>query len=330
MNPQDPYRSLQNPQQPQGSSSLPPLNPAPSQNSNQNLYAAPSSSAPQPIPELTPRSRAGYPQLQSLQPQPRPQQAQQIPQPAQTSYRPQPLQTPYQSQPAQNLSSNPNPSLSSNPAPFSNPALNNFNSPAAATPDDYTTVDYLNRIAPLEERTVNRFAVFGLIGAAIVSAIVLLVVMVSSQGPDANGQIPTISDRINTLSSVSKNETTKLTQLEISEANASLSSTLTSMKSQLDAIIKERKLKSSGSVKKEEKAYLEKLQKKLDDAHQKGTLDRTYTTAMTYELSILKSQVNKLKRSSGNNKSIAAFCNSSITSIDTILASYSKFSASKQ
>ena len=154
--------------------------------------------------------------------------------------------------------------------------------------------------------------------------------MVSSQGPDANGQIPTISDRINTLSSVSKNETTKLTQLEISEANASLSSTLTSMKSQLDAIIKERKLKSSGSVKKEEKAYLEKLQKKLDDAHQKGTLDRTYTTAMTYELSILKSQVNKLNRSSGNNKSIAAFCNSSITSIDTILASYSKFSASKQ
>ena len=320
MNPQDPYRSLQNPQQPQGSSSLPPLNPVPSQNSNQNLYAAPSSSAPQPIPELTPRSRAGYPQLQSLQPRP---------QPAQTSYRPQPLQTPYQSQPAQNLSPNPNPSASSNPAPFSNPAPNNFNSPAA-TPDDYTTVDYLNRIAPLEERTVNRFAVFGLIGAAIVSAIVLLVVMVSSQGPDANGQIPTISDRINTLSSVSKNETTKLTQLEISEANASLSSTLTSMKSQLDAIIKERKLKSSGSVKKEEKAYLEKLQKKLDDAHQKGTLDRTYTTAMTYELSILKSQVNKLKRSSGNNKSIAAFCNSSITSIDTILASYSKFSASKQ
>ena len=98
----------------------------------------------------------------------------------------------------------------------------------------------------------------------------------------------------------------------------------------VDAIIKERKLKSSGSIKKEEKAYLEKLQKKLDDAHQKGTLDRTYTTAMTYELSILKSQVNKLKRSSGNNKSIAAFCNSSITSIDTILASYSKFSASKQ
>ncbi|WIO45703.1 AI-2E family transporter [Candidatus Southlakia epibionticum] len=327
MNPQDPYRSLQNPQQQQGSSSLPPLNPVPSQNSNQNLYAAPSSSAPQPIPELTPRSRAGYPQLQALQPRPQP--AQQIPQPAQTSYRPQPLQTPYQSQPAQSLNPNPNPSASSNPAPFSNPAPNNFNSPAA-TPDDYTTVDYLNRIAPLEERTVNRFAVFGLIGAAIVSAIVLLVVMVSSQGPDANGQIPTISDRINTLSSVSKNETTKLTQLEISEANASLSSTLTSMKSQLDAIIKERKLKSSGSVKKEEKAYLEKLQKKLDDAHQKGTLDRTYTTAMTYELSILKSQVNKLKRSSGNNKSIAAFCNSSITSIDTILASYSKFSASKQ
>lgn len=322
MNPQDPYRSLQNPQQPQGSSSLPPVNPAPSQNSNQNLYAAPSSSAPQPIPELTPRSRAGYPQLQSLQPRPQP--AQQMPQPAQTSYRPQPLQTLYQSQPAQN----PIPSSGSNQTQFSNPAFNNLNSPApAATPDDYTTVDYLNRIAPLEERTVNRFAVFGLIGAVLTAVVVIFIVITSSQGPNSNEMLLPISQRVDTLGTVAKAETTKLVQIEIAEANASLSSTLTSMKAQLETIMKSKKIKTANSA--SEKKYLESIEKKLNDAHQKGILDRTYTTQMTYELSLLKTQINKLKRAT-KNKDITEFCDVSIKNINTILAAYDKFSASKQ
>ena len=322
MNPQDPYRSLQNPQQPQGSSSLPPVNPAPSQNSNQNLHAAPSNSAPQPIPEMTPRSRAGYPQWQSLQP--RPQSAQQIPQPAQTPYRPQPLQAPYQPQSAQN----PIPSPGSSQTQFSNPAFNNLNSPApAATPDDYTTVDYLNRIAPLEERTVNRFAVFGLIGAVLTAVVVIFIVITSSQGPNSNEMLLPISQRVDTLGTVAKAETTKLVQIEIAEANASLSSTLTSMKAQLDTIMKSKKIKTANSA--SEKKYLESIEKKLNDAHQKGILDRTYTTQMTYELSLLKTQINKLKRAT-KNKDITEFCDTSIKNINTILAAYDKFSASKQ
>ena len=322
MNPQDPYRSLQNPQQPQGSSSLPPVNPAPNQNSNQNLHAAPSSSAPQPIPEIAPRSRAGYPQLQSLQPRPQP--AQQIPQPAQTPYRPQPLQAPYQPQPAQN----PIPSPGSSQTQFSSPAFNNLNSPApAATPDDYTTVDYLNRIAPLEERTVNRFAVFGLIGAVLTAVVVIFIVITSNQGPNSNEMLLPISQRVDTLGTVAKAETTKLVQIEIAEANASLSSTLTSMKAQLETIMKSKKIKTANSA--SEKKYLESIEKKLNDAHQKGILDRTYTTQMTYELSLLKTQINKLKRAT-KNKDITEFCDASIKNINTILAAYDKFSASKQ
>lgn len=274
MNPQDPYRPPQNPQ-PQGQSTLPPVNPA----------------ANQPYPYSTPANPAPNP---SSAPQ-----------------------STYQNQGFTSIS---------NPAPTS---YNAASASPLSTPDDYATVDYLNRIAPIEQRNVNRFAVFGLIGAVITAAVVGLVVMISSQGPNANGQIPAISSRIDTLSEVAKEETTKLTQTEISEANASLSSALTSMKSQLDTIVKDRKLKISSDIKKDEKTYLEKLQKKLGDAHQKGTLDRTYTTTMTYELSMLKSQINKLKRSAGKDKTVTAFCNAAISSIDTILASYNKFSASK-
>lgn len=274
MNPQDPYRPSQNPQ-PQGQSTLPPVNPA----------------ANQPYPYSTPTNPA-----------------------------PNPSSAPQSTYQNQGFTS------TSNPAPTS---YNTASASPLSTPDDYATVDYLNRIAPIEQRNVNRFAVFGLIGAVITAAVVGLVVMISSQGPNANGQIPAISSRIDTLSEVAKEETTKLTQTEISEANASLSSALTSMKSQLDTIVKDRKLKISGDIKKDEKTYLEKLQKKLGDAHQKGTLDRTYTTTMTYELSMLKSQINKLKRSAGKDKTVTAFCNAAISSIDTILASYNKFSASK-
>ena len=78
-----------------------------------------------------------------------------------------------------------------------------------------------------------------------------------------------------------------------------------------------------------EKKYLESIEKKLNDAHQKGILDRTYTTRMTYELSLLKTQINKLKRAT-KNKDITEFCDASIKNINTILAAYDKFSASKQ
>ena len=243
----------------------------------------------------------------------------------------------------------PQPSSSTNPyaqtydAPSAQPAENtsqfepqpqiqpltplNGASDSASVPDDYTTVDYLNRIAPQEQKTINRFAVFGLIGSVLVSVILVFVMMMSSQGPSVNELIPPISKRIDTLATVAKAETTKLTQNEIVEANASLSSSLNSMKAQLDAIIKERKIKATGSSS-TEKAYLENLQKKLDDSYQKGTLDRTYTTQMTFELSSLKSQINKLKRTS-KNKSITEFCDSAITNIDTILAAYGKFEGSK-
>lgn len=136
-----------------------------------------------------------------------------------------------------------------------------------------------------------------------------------------------ISQRIDTLGTVAKAETTKLVQIEIAEANASLSSTLTSMKAQLETIMKSKKIKTANSV--SEKKYLESIEKKLNDAHQKGILDRTYTTQMTYELSLLKTQINKLKRAT-KNKDITEFCDTSIKNINTILAAYDKFSASKQ
>ena len=63
--------------------------------------------------------------------------------------------------------------------------------------------------------------------------------------------------------------------------------------------MKERKLKTSekSAAAKTEKAYSDELAKTLDDSYQRGTLDRTYTSQMTYELTVLKSKLTKLQRS---------------------------------
>ena len=193
--------------------------------------------------------------------------------------------------------------------------------------DDYNTVDYLNQIAPKEQKTVNRIAVFAMIGAILVSAVLVLVLLANPWAPSANSLIQPLSDRATSLETVVGENEGRLSQTEIAEANTALASTLTTIQTQLNTIIKERKIQKTST--KTEKAYLETLQKKLNDAYQKGTLDRTYTTAMTYELTIFKSQLNKLKRTTVD-KSIQSFCNESIKNIDIVLKAYAAFAATKQ
>lgn len=192
------------------------------------------------------------------------------------------------------------------------------------------SIDYLNQIAPQEQRVVNRFAVFGLIGGGIVAALVALVMIASSGGPDVNQQLIPISQRITTLQTVTSAEQVHLAEAKISQANAALSSALGTSNTDILAIMKDRKLKVKGnsSEAKSEKAYSAKLKKILDDAYQRGTLDRIYTSQMTYELSLLKSKVTKLKKST-NSKSLDAFSDTLLGNIDLILNAYDSFDATK-
>jgi hypothetical protein len=213
------------------------------------------------------------------------------------------------------------------PSPYPTPAP----LPSGTQPDQYS-VDYLNQIAPKEQRTVNRFAVFGLIGGVLMALVVAIVIMANAGGPDFSSQAKSIQSRITTLQTVADAEQPNLKENAISEANSALSSALTSMNADLTALMKAKGIKASSSssatITKTEKTYAAALQKKLDDSYQRGTLDRTYTTQMTYELTLLRSQLTKLKNTA-NSKSVAAFCNSAVTNIDTILKAYGNFSATK-
>lgn len=298
---QDPYT---NPQQPytQGSANLPPENP-------QQQPATPYGQAyGQQIPgQQTPNP---YYYNQAAQPQ-QPAYSQQTPDLTANQPSNQFLQT-SQAEPSYNTGPQP---LSTFPVYASNPN------------DDYNTVDYLNRIAPQEQHTINRIAIFALIGTVIASVIIILILIINPGASDANSLIQPIRDRTDTLNKVVDENEGRLTQTEIAEANTALNSTLTTMQTRLNAIIKERKIQKKSSS--TEKSYLEALQKKLNDSYQKGKLDSSYATAMTYELTILKSQLNKLKKVS-DSKSIRSFCDESINNINVILKAYHDFASTKQ
>lgn len=188
------------------------------------------------------------------------------------------------------------------------------------------SVDYLNQIAPKEQKSVNRFAVIALIAGVLISALFGVILLSSSSGPSPNAQLAPIELRIATLETVTEAQQPHLKETQISEANAALNSSLTSMKAELDALMKERKLKTGEKAagNKTEKTYSEKLATTLDESYQRGTLDTIYTSQMTYELTVLRSKISKLKRST-KSTSLVNFSTAAITNIDTILKAYQAF-----
>jgi hypothetical protein len=198
------------------------------------------------------------------------------------------------------------------------------NTPGANTAN--YSVDYLNQIAPQEQKKVNRFAVIALIAGVLISALFGVVLLSSSSGPSVNDQLVPIASRIATLETITETQQPHLRETKISEANAALNSSLTSMNSSITAILKERKLKinAKSTQGKKETTYSTALAKTLDDSYQRGTLDATYTSQMTYELTVLKSKLSKLKRST-KSTSLTTFANDGIANINTILAAYDSF-----
>lgn len=203
------------------------------------------------------------------------------------------------------------------------PAIDGPQQPVTQVRNDYS-VDYLNQIAPPQRKTVNPLAMFGVIGGIITAAIIAVVLIVSSSSSTPSTQMQQALARISSLQTVSDAQQKHLAENDINQANATLGSALSSMKTDLTAIMKTQKVKAASknaADTKSEAAYLTKLQKKLDDSYQRGTLDRTYTAQMTYELTLLKSKLKKLQNSSSS-KSLTTFCTGAIANLDAILTAY--------
>ena len=202
---------------------------------------------------------------------------------------------------------------------------------AASEPDTSFPVDYLNEIAPKQQPVqINRFAVFGLIGGVLLLAFAIVMMMVNSQ-PNYTKQAQSTLARIETLQAATKEQQSRLTENELSSMNTTLTTSLGSMGTELKSSLKDAKIKTelTGDAKKTEKAYADKLSKTLEDAYLTGSLDRVYAREMSYQLSILKSYLQKLKTASGNRKAIADYVATNSKTLDAATKSFSNFTSTK-
>lgn len=211
-------------------------------------------------------------------------------------------------------------------APVPNPQQTVQPLPAYQNPQTAAeySVDYLNSIAPNQTKQANKFAVFALIGGVIIAAIFAVLILSAPKGSNTNELIPPIAARIKTLQTVTAGQQKHLNENDVNQANATLNSALDTMSTDIAAIVKERNLakKQTKAQTTQETAYATDLTKTLDDAYQRGTLDRTYTSQITYEITILESQINSLEKST-TNKEIDAFCADATKNLDLILAALS-------
>lgn len=186
---------------------------------------------------------------------------------------------------------------------------------------------YLDQIAATEPVPVHKFAMLGIIGGVLVLVIVFIAIMMGGNNtPSLGTQAKAVNSRIATIATIADDQQKHLGDSTLSAANVMLSSILTTMATDLTANMKEKKIALTSTVSKVEQAYASTLSAKLDDAYQRGTLDRTYAPQMVYELTVLRSKLTVMKNIASS-KSTKEFCTTSITSLTTIIEKFQAFSS---
>ncbi len=201
-----------------------------------------------------------------------------------------------------------------------------------APKDEVYAADYLDQIAPPQQKAANRVAIFGLIGGALTLVALAFMVISSLQPPSFASLALPLQARIATLQEVTKAQNNRLSDNMLNNTNSTLNSTLGTMNTDFNAILAEKKIKSGDDQKKKlkrsETAYMAELSTGLESDYQRGALDRTYTNKMTYELTTLKTMLTRLK---ANTKDSATkkFIDEALTNIDMVLKIYDNFAATK-
>lgn len=194
-------------------------------------------------------------------------------------------------------------------------------------------VDYLNQIAtPLQAKKINPVILFSLIAVILLVAGVALFFLIKSSGPpNASAQLYSLQARLETLAKVTKEQGPRLTQNKISGINGTLGATIQSMQTNVKTYMDTKGIKdskASAATKKTETPYYDKLSQTLNDAYLTGTLDRTYVSEMTFQVTILKSKLQQLK-STARSTSFNEFYDKNLPTLDTIIEQLNTFQSTK-
>lgn len=197
------------------------------------------------------------------------------------------------------------------------------------------SLDYLNSISaqPVQTGMLDRKFKIIFIILGVVSIIVAgLLAVRALSGPDATSQANALYVRITSLQTVLTSQQKHLSENAIVNINATMSAALASMESDIKKIIEDGGEKApktdDKSLKPADLKYKNDLISKFNDAYLTGTLDRGYASEMAYQMSLLKSQMQKYQSSTGK-KSAEDFYERNAPSLDMAIKSFSDFAATK-
>lgn len=219
--------------------------------------------------------------------------------------------------------------------PYVAPAQADYQAPETQATNNLNQypVDYLNQIAtPLPVKKASPLLVFGLIGGVLLTVgLALFMVIQSTAPPNVSMQLYSLQTRLDTLDRVSNEQGARLTQNNLSSINSTLDTTIKSMQANLKSYMDSKGYKDTktiATVKKTESSYYDKLSQGLNDAYLTGTLDRSYSSEMPYQLTVLKSKLQKLK-AAANSKSFTEFYDKNVPSLNIAIDQLAKFQSTK-
>ena len=202
------------------------------------------------------------------------------------------------------------------------------------TPAPQTPLDYLNSISTQTTQPKLLSGKLKIVVIALGSLLALLGIFLAIQainGPNVDTQAKSLYIRITSIQAVVTSQQKHLRQNSLVSINATMSAALSSMESGISELIQSRgqdlPKTDDKALSKKDLAYKNDLISKFDDEFLKGTLDRTYASEMSYQMSLLKSQLQRF----GSTKNTAAvnFANQNIPTIQVAVDKFSEFAGSK-
>ncbi len=194
------------------------------------------------------------------------------------------------------------------------------------------SVDYLNQIAtPIEEKTKLGSKIF--IGGVILLGVIVIFLIGTSivggyKSPDQ--QIVELNIRLNAIQDISKKNQRKLRDSSIRSFNSSLTLQTSTAINNLEAVMAKRNIKEDKYKKKidiSKELITKELGDKLEEAELNIMLDRAYAREMTYQIGLIRSSINSIKRHD-NSPEMKTFLENNEQSLSTLETSFNEFQGS--
>jgi len=195
-----------------------------------------------------------------------------------------------------------------------------------------TSLDYLNQIAPKNQRrtplNLTGMRLWLAIGALAVVVIIILSIVMTSVAAHRRAPLETLTARLSTTATIVTAATPNISDSSLSATNSTLSLTLTQLNKDIVTPMKNNGVdvnKLSKSISAQETAAGTKISNDLTDAKLNAVFDTHYATDMNYQLSITMSLMQQIYNHT-NSKSLKTFLQAAYNDIAPAQKAFETFS----